>query len=221
MKMERVEVLAQALAGVALWLVDLAQPAPAYELACLSTEEQARAARFRAARDRDRYLRAHVAMRQLLARHTGSAAQDLVYVTGPFGKPTLAGAPACHFNLGHSEDVAVVAISDAGEVGVDVEVLREVPDASALAELHFTPAERDEFALAAAGQGHRAFLRGWTRKEACLKAAGLGLTLAPSSFEAGLSPGQCQVVLPRPGCALRLVSFEQGERVIGAVAQRV
>lgn len=219
--MARIEVLAHALAGVALWWVDLSQPAPAYELACLSTEEQARAARFRAARDRDRYLRSHAAMRQLLARHTGSAAQALVYVTGPFGKPRLAGAPACHFNLAHSEDMAVIAVSDAGEVGVDVEVLREVPDASALAELHFTPAERAEYALAPAGQGHRAFLRGWTRKEACLKAAGLGLSLAPSSIEAGLSPGQRQVVLPRPGCTLRLVSFEQGQGVIGAVAQHV
>lgn len=219
--MARIEVLAQALAGVALWLVDLARPAPTQELACLSTEEQVRAARFRAVRDRDRYLRTHAAMRQLLARHTGRVAHELVYVTGRFGKPSLVGAPACHFNLSHSEDMAVIAISDAAEIGVDVEVLREVPDASALAEQHFTPAERAEYALVPAGQSHRAFLRVWTRKEACLKAAGLGLSLAPSSFEAGLSPGQRQVVLPRSGCALRLVSFEQGGRVIGAVAQRV
>lgn len=219
--MARIQLLPQALAGVTLWLVDLAQPAPVHDLACLSTEEQARAGRFRALRDCDRYLRAHAAMRQLLAGHTGCMAHELVYVTGPFGKPRLAGLPASHFNLCHSEDMAVIAISDAAEIGVDVEMLREVPDASALAEQHFTPAERVEYALVPAGQSQCAFLRGWTRKEACVKAAGLGLSLAPSSFEAGLSPGPRQVVLPRSGCVLRLVSFEEGQGLIGAVAQIV
>ena len=211
----------EALAGVVLWLVDLAQPVSAYELACLSPEEQARAARFRAPHDRDRYLRAHARLRQLLACHTDFAAGELAFAAGEFGKPRLAQAPALHFNLAHSDDTAVIAISNAGEVGVDVEVQREVPDASALAVLHFTPEERNELASAPADQVDRVFLRGWTRKEACLKAVGVGLSLAPSSFEVGLSSGERKVVLQRPVCTLRLASFEQGEGVIGAVAQLV
>lgn len=181
-----------------------------------------RASRFRSVRDRDRYLRAHAAVRQLLARHTGIAAHAVKYVAGAFGKPALARSPrGCHFNLAHSGDIAIVAICDDGEVGVDVEVLREVPDADALTRSVFTTSECNEFALAPSDQRDRAFLRGWTRKEACMKATGHGLNLAPSTFDVGMSPGRRHVLLPRLHTELCVESFERRDGVIGSVARQL
>lgn len=75
-------------------------------------------------------------------------------------------------------------MSSTHEIGVDVETLLAVGDASELAALHFTSRERDGVARAVPAD---AFLRVWTRKEVCMKATGLRLSLAPSSFESGVA----------------------------------
>lgn len=212
-------VVSGSLPGVAVWLIDLSQPITASEIACLSPPEKARAARFWAPRHRARYQRAHVKLRQLLASRIDCAASELVFVTDEYGKPRLVQAPALHFNLSHSEDTAVIAVSEVCEVGVDVEILRDVPDAMALAACHFTPDERMGLLTAQADQVSRRFLQGWTRKEACLKAIGAGLTLAPSAFEVNFSSARRRVTLSQPVCALQLASPELGTNVICAVAR--
>lgn len=211
-------VVSDSLPDVAVWLIDLSTPITASEVACLSPSERARATRFCAPLHRERYQRAHVELRQLLAGCIDCAADQLAFIAGEFGKPRLAQAPALHFNLSHSGDMAVVAVSEVCEVGVDVEILRDVPDALALAERHFTPEEHRVLVSAQANQVSRMFLQGWTRKEACLKAIGVGLTLAPSSFEVTLSSSRRRVTLSQPVCALRLASLELGTNVICAVA---
>src|SRR5688572_19396774 len=112
-----------------LWLHDL-RPAPGpHDIACLSRAEVARASRFLRERDRRRYLAARCALRQRLAQHLGVPAGTLRFVEGPEGKPSLADAPHCHFNLSHSEDLALLGIGVHCEIGVDIEVLRPVDDA--------------------------------------------------------------------------------------------
>jgi hypothetical protein len=101
----------RAVAGVALWLIDLdardhAEPA-------LSPEEEARAAHFTFERDRGRYFAAHRALRRLLATQSGLDARALRFVAGPFGKPALDGAPRCRFSLAACDDVAWSASSPA------------------------------------------------------------------------------------------------------------
>lgn len=177
--------------GTRLWWVDLQSLPEAARQACLSPAEQAQAARFAFEHLRRRYLAAHVALRELLADCTGLAPQALHFTAGPQGKPLLDNAPHCRFNLTHSDEVALVAVAaegDAGEIGVDVERLRPMRDAMALAERSFTPSEQAKVAGAAAESRDLVFLRGWTRKEACLKAVGSGLSIAPESFEAGTDP---------------------------------
>ncbi|WP_119154011.1 4'-phosphopantetheinyl transferase family protein [Caldimonas tepidiphila] len=173
-----------------LWCVRLDREPPAAALQNLSHEELERAARFVFERDRRRHLAAHCALREILARATGREAAWLRFESGPHGKPALAPAASrCSFNMSHSEDLALIAVAPRGELGVDVEVLREVPDALPLAERHFTARERQELLRAPAGAArHLAFLRGWTRKEACLKALGTGLSLEAAGFETGLAP---------------------------------
>jgi 4'-phosphopantetheinyl transferase len=142
-----------------------------------SAAEQQRAARFVRADDGRRYLAAHAALRHLLDTRA-------VWVAGAHGKPVLASPPP-HFNLSRRGRVALIGISTTHEIGVDVELLHTMADANELAQLHFTSRERDAVQRESGTARDRAFLRCWTRKEACMKATGLGLSLAPSSFECG------------------------------------
>ncbi len=206
-----------------LWLFGLQEAPPPEQIASLSAAEHARAARFVFERDRRRYLAAHAGLRQLLAARTGVPAAALVFDEGPFGKPSLAHPSRCAFNMSHSEDVAVVALADAdvGEIGVDVEMLRAMSDVSALARQNFSAAENDELSATAAQDQSLAFLLGWTRKEACLKAIGSGLSIAPNIFTAGLDMGSriVQIATPAGMASVWVQSFRHGADVVGSLAR--
>lgn len=176
---------------VRCWRIALDAPAPdAAATARLCAHEHERARRFVFERDRLRYLHAHVALHRLLAQALGRSddtTRPLPLAQRPSGKPWLPTAPRLRFNLSHSGDTAVVAISTAAEVGVDVELPRPVPEALALARAHGTPAEQQALAALPAAAREQAFLQLWTRKEACLKALGTGLALDPNLLDVGLS----------------------------------
>lgn len=213
----------------ALWRFDLDQHVPAAAHARLSVEELARASRFVFPRDRSRYIAAHAALRQLLTQHLANASQaaaaSMTLVVGRHGKPALAAPSRLHFNLSHSRDVGVVAISEDAELGVDVEQLRPMNDAAAVAAAYFTVAEQAALAACGADFGDaardRAFFICWTRKEACLKALGIGLYLATGGFEVGISPMEQIVEIATPDGLerLQLQSFADGDTV-GALALR-
>jgi 4'-phosphopantetheinyl transferase len=108
----------------------------------------------------------------VLAGYAGTAPAALAFTLGPHGKPALAGGP--RFSFSHSGERALCAVGGDREVGVDLEVLREVSDAEGIVRGTFTAAEEAAW-RAAGGGGGAAFLRLWTRKEAALKALGVGL----------------------------------------------
>ncbi|MDB5731132.1 MAG: 4-phosphopantetheinyl transferase [Variovorax sp.] len=191
-------------ASCLLWQIDLDEaPAPA-ALALLSPEEQARAQRFVFERDARRFIAAHVALRKILGKQAGMDGKPLHLVEGHFGKPAVAGLAGLHFNLSHSQGVGLIALSRTFEVGVDVEVLRPMPDALSLAQAHFTHAECAALAALPEAMRERAFFTCWTRKEACLKALGVGLQLSPASFEVGVAPVARMVNLATPEGMVRL-----------------
>ena len=177
-------------------------------LATLSADEIARGARFAFEGLRRRHLASHVALRAILAQQTGLPAAALAFGAGPFGKPFLLAPATCVFNMSHSDDVAVIAVAPdapAGtEIGVDVEVLRPMRDAIALAERNFTPAEQQALRGVPLEQRDLAFMRGWTRKEACLKAIGSGLSIPPDAVDAGLQQELAQVQVEHDGAQHRL-----------------
>lgn len=215
---------------VALWLVGLADWPLEHEQASLSMQERERGSRFRFERDRRRYVAAHVALRDRLARHLGRHPADLRFETGPNGKPYLADPlSAWHFNLSHSAELALIALCKGLEVGVDLEVLRPVDDAHDLAASVFGPREQEELRMETGLARDRVFLQGWTRKEACLKALGSGFGLSPQSFEVGLGGAVTQVQVQTRGRVERLsVRSLAGAAVqstetpwVGAVARRL
>ncbi|MBT2332545.1 4'-phosphopantetheinyl transferase superfamily protein [Variovorax paradoxus] len=170
----------------------------------LSDEERERAARLQFAADRRRYVAAHVALRHALAEQTGERAEALRFTRSAFGKPSLSGWPRVRFSLSHSQALGLIAIGGRGPLGVDVEQLRQVPDALELAEQNFTRCEYEALAALPAVERHRAFLTCWTRKEACLKAIGLGLIVPPNRFEVGLESDCRSVEVPVAGRILWL-----------------
>jgi 4'-phosphopantetheinyl transferase len=149
----------------------------------LSDDELERATSFRFARDRARFVAARTLLRTLLASYADCHARSIRFAYGPFGKPTLPDFPRLRFNLAHSENCVVVAVTRGREVGVDVELLRDVVDCTLVARHFFAPAEIETLTMQPAGEQPHAFLRCWTRKEAFIKARGDGLSLPLADFE--------------------------------------
>lgn len=211
-----------------VWRIDLDQPMTDALRAGLSPAERARKQRFVFARDRNRFGIAHAALRELLAQRTGLDGALIELTEGPLGKPMLAVAGP-HFNLSHSQGLGVIAMSDDREVGIDVEVLRPMSDRVLMARTYFTPTEQaalEHLEARDALSAERAFFVCWTRKEACLKALGLGLQLATDGFEVGidaLSGDACELdVETLDGVErLRLQSFTCGLDGVGALALRI
>lgn len=137
----------------------------------LNTEEHARAQRFRYPMDRERFIIGHGVLRIVLSRYVHTEPQDFRFGKGEFGKPFLEGDPI-HFNLSDTKDAILVAVAH-GPIGADIETMRRDTDHLRVADHYFTPIEVQSIAHAA--DGKRRFLELWTRKEAVLKACGVGI----------------------------------------------
>ena len=153
----------------------------------LSGEERVKAARLRTTQLRLRYVVAHGALRTILGRYLEAAPGSLHFLTSPFGKPSLADSPLS-FNLSHSEGLALCAISAHGQLGVDVERIRPIVDGDSIVARYFAPAEAADYVALGERDRLAAFFSTWTRKEAFLKATGLGLQRALDSFAVEIDP---------------------------------
>ncbi|MFD8707964.1 4'-phosphopantetheinyl transferase family protein [Kitasatospora sp. NPDC059648] len=142
----------------------------------LGPEERARADRCRLPVERARFVAAHGALRTVLARYTGRAPADLRLHRTARGRPRLAPAPhptALDFNLSHSGDLALIAVTRTGTVGVDLEEVRADLDHRAMAARFLGPAEARLIAGLPPAAGRHAFYDRWTWREAYAKAADL------------------------------------------------
>jgi 4'-phosphopantetheinyl transferase len=150
-------------------------------LGLLDDAELARHGRLLREEDRARFLAAHALARILAARHTGVRPRAIAWAAGaPHVKPRFAGAAAAlEVSLSHSAERVVVAISRGVEVGVDVERVGAAPEEDSLAESVLGANELRELSAVAPPLRAAAFCRYWTRKEAVLKAAGVGLSVEP------------------------------------------
>jgi 4'-phosphopantetheinyl transferase len=177
------------LPDIELWWADLDLYAAQVPLEGLSANERTRAASFVLGANARRFLARRHALRAILATRTGLNPEAIVFRTGRFGKSLLDNTAELQFSCSQSGSEAVVAVCEGQPVGVDVEIVREVVDADALAQLHFTTSERAAWLEEAGGRANRAFLTCWTRKEACVKALGLGFRLSPECVDVGCSNG--------------------------------
>jgi 4'-phosphopantetheinyl transferase len=179
----------------------------------LSADERARAGRFHFEPDRHRFIVARGILRTLIARRLGlvPAAVEFSYLA--HGKPTVAADSALDFNLSHSGNRALYAVSGNGRVGVDLEALDQDVDVMALAQRYFHPGETAALRQLPQPLRRPAFFACWTRKEAVVKATGDGLFAATlDSFEVSVAPE----APPRILASARLVAAEWSLHTIDA-----
>jgi 4'-phosphopantetheinyl transferase len=176
---------------VHLWIAAIPDCLPALDdyQRVLAEEERERAGRFHFDRDRRRYAITRGILRKLIGRYTGRT--DVILACNRYGKPALDDrTSALRFNVAHSRDLALFGFTLQHEIGVDVEWIRPDFATTDVAERFFAPDEA--IALEALPQPMRvqAFFNCWTRKEAYLKARGMGLSLGLHSFAVTLRPAE-------------------------------
>src|SRR5712691_2292707 len=179
--------------NVTVWIaaLDIVEGAARRFGDCLSPDERARADRFQSARDRERFVVRRGVLRTILGWYVGIGPERLRFEYNPYGKPSLAGQTGMEpirFNLTNSGGLALIAVTRGREVGVDVERLNTQFDALEVAERFFSPLEATGLRGLPTAAQKDACLRCWTRKEAYLKARGLGVTWPLDRFDVSVSP---------------------------------
>jgi 4'-phosphopantetheinyl transferase len=142
----------------------------------LPPEEQARAARLQRPDARNRWVAARWALRGVLGRYLEEEPAEIELRVRGRGKPVLAGPPASlRFNLSHSRDLALVAIAQGRELGVDVERIEPRRDVLALTHRALSSADAASVRKAPPHARQAAFHAAWTRREAIAKCLSVGL----------------------------------------------
>lgn len=197
------------------------------QLALLDAAERARADRFVKASDARRFAAARAGLRERLAGYCAAPPEALHLTEGPNGKPVLEGGPV--FNLSHAAGLAALAVTRDPSVwlGIDIEGDRVVDPG--LDPLAFAPEERAALAALPVEARAAGFFRGWTRKEAFVKATGQGLHADLCSFAVsldtparllridGTGPGpeawRLHDMVPRPGLAGAIAAMTGGREI--------
>jgi 4'-phosphopantetheinyl transferase len=166
----------------------------------LSAAERERAARFRFDADRRRYIAARAKLRELLGARCGRPPESLELQSDAHGKPFLGGS-RLHFSVSRSGELAAYALADGMPVGIDVEAIRPLAGADAIAARTFSRRERAAYAALPQRARASGFFRGWTRTEALAKAIGRGLALSPAALDALEDQWVVRSFAPAPGYA--------------------
>lgn len=208
---------------IQLWCTSLDLP-PA-RVAALATllepEEQRRAKRFVFDHSRRRFIVARARLRQLVGAYTGEDPAKIHFDYGDKGKPSFGkGGPA--FNISHSEELLLAGFCSQ-PLGVDVEFLREVSDAEAISQRFFSSGETLTLLRLDRSERPRAFLQGWTRKEAYIKAIGRGLSFPLNRFEVVMHPQKPAEIISIDGdteeaARWTLLHLEPAPNYLGALA---
>jgi 4'-phosphopantetheinyl transferase len=193
--------------------------------AVLSADEAQRADRFLFDKDRRRFVACRSALRVLLGRYLHVGPGSIEFRYNPFGKPELAGAPPLplRFNVSHSESWALIAVTVQHRVGVDVERLRPIENIDSLARLCLSDRELADYRRLPTDQRMPAFFQAWTRKEAFIKACGVGLSRPLHDCEVTFAPGEPARLLRvagdgTPPADWSLSAIETAAGYVGAVA---
>jgi 4'-phosphopantetheinyl transferase len=161
--------------GTHVWRIDLDTAAPTDD-GLLAAHEVARARRIADAARRRHFVALRQAARRILAGYVGAAPEELVLGAGPRGKPHIAW-PSTRwvFNQTDSRGMALLTVSDAGPVGIDLEAVRPMARWEPIARRMLSEAACRELAGTPAPARDSLFLAHWTALEARQKATGEGL----------------------------------------------
>ncbi len=213
---------------VHVWLICLSLPwSKVGQLkSALSPDEKTRADRFRSPVDRMRFVIAHGVKRIILGSYINVEPRDLRFGCNRYGKPVLLGQIdpyQIHFNLSHSYDIALLAVTLGLRVGVDIEFYGEANVDDLLTPEVFSQKEMEVLHRLPATERRQAFYNCWTKKEALAKAIGYGLAHPFQLPEFPIAPEQSAdlVTMPwtqRDAHCWSLRSLNIAEAYVGALA---
>jgi len=188
------------LGDVHVWRIELEQPEDVLEnfRSTLESDELQRAGRFHFEKDRRHFVVARGFLRTVLGRYLNVKAAALRFSYSGYGKPALNGEhknSRLRFNMSHSHGVALLALTEDKQIGVDVEFIRADFASEEIAQRFFSRVEVDCFNALSKEEQVAAFFRCWTRKEAYIKATGLGLSYPLDAFDVTLAPGEQAALL--------------------------
>ena len=185
------------LAEVHVWRVCLDQDDNTLERfrRTLAPEELDRAGRFRFERLQRHFIAGRGFLRDVLARYLPAKPEELRFSYNDYGKPSLAGEQGLQFNMSHSHEVGLVAVTRAAAVGVDVEHIRADFASDEIARRFFSRLEVETFNSLPQDEQVAAFFRCWSRKEAYIKAIGKGLSQPLDGFDVTLTPSEPAALL--------------------------
>jgi 4'-phosphopantetheinyl transferase len=155
------------------------------------------------------------ALRIALSRRLACSPESLVFVRNEWGKPALADGQL-HFSVSSSDDCCLVAVTEVGDIGIDVERLEAVAQLAGIARRVFEPEEAAAILRLHGDSRLRAFYECWTRKEAYLKATGTGFA---GAGENGHDPGPWTLATVRPGPGFIGSVAVRGAHVTGAALE--
>lgn len=186
----------------------------------LTDEERSRADRYRVASARCQFVTTRATLRRILGAHLGVPPQDVPIGHTGAGKPVIAGADI-HFNVTHTEGLALIALARQ-PVGIDVERVREIAHPEGLVRRFFSPHEREAYLALSDALRPAGFFRGWTCKEALIKASGLSVAFL-DGFDVELHPERPPALLAarHPVVAASswvLAAWEPAREFVAAVA---
>jgi 4'-phosphopantetheinyl transferase len=192
----------------------------------LSDDERARLARLATPELRRVWGWTRAWLRHVLGLYAHAAPGDLRLETGQHGKPRIAARsrePDVRFNLSHSGDLAVVAVTSGTEVGVDLEAVRPRPGLDALVDDYCSHMEKERLRALEPARLLPAFLACWTRKEAYLKGLGTGLSADPASLTVSIPPDEPPRLIgapagPEHAAVWSLAALDLPEGYVGALA---
>lgn len=185
----------------------------------IPSSEIERVARLRNPQDHRRAMTRSILTRLIVGKFLLMPAEQIVFGVSDFGKPFIVFPDSClQFNLSHSGDEILWGFSWSAAIGVDIEILRPIGDTDLIVNRFMRSDERAQFQSVRPDQKAKAFLAWWTRKEACVKALGLGLSVplqhivVPICLESAHAP----VVLPLSRQPWTLFGFNIDVRCVGA-----
>jgi 4'-phosphopantetheinyl transferase len=209
------------------WALEPAAADPSAHAAILDSRELHRMRSFKFARDRARYAVTHANVRRILGVYLNRPPEQVRLQTDRLGKPELAQEFSLTFNLSHSRSIGILAVAPGEPVGVDVEDVR--PIEPEVAARYFSAAELAALNQLRGDDWLTGFYRCWTRKEAILKAEGVGLYRALDSFDVSLPadepaellatredfryPWKLHHLTPAPGTIGALATAQPGARL--------
>jgi 4'-phosphopantetheinyl transferase len=168
----------------------------------LASDEISRADRFRFDKHRRRFVVARGLLRVILGRYLDLEPGQLRFVYNDHGKPSLAPAPATRglsFNLSHAHRLALVAVTQYRQLGIDLEHIRPIPEIEQITERILSPQEKEMFRALHGTDRLEVFFQYWTCKEAYIKAKGEGLSLPLDQFQIDQILGEAAPLLSIPG----------------------